>query len=199
MSLLDELEALADTHLYGEALSRIKVFVAQQRVRTKQRFDAPAADRIVEERQRQYGDTSTNMATLALAWTAILRQHYQLPELPVMSAHVADWMQLTMKMLRACTPSPHHQDNYLDAYNYMRFAEADSLRAEHARADASPARMAGPAVGGGGGASVESQASTAPCRRSSEDADCGDRCTPGPHGHRPAATTGPSGPEAQGC
>lgn len=63
----------------------------------------------------------------ALAWTAILRSHYQL-KLPPLPGSVCSLMLGAHKHIRAVVPNRDVEDDYLDSMNYSNIALREKRR-----------------------------------------------------------------------
>lgn len=83
-------------------------------------------DKIRKERASRYGKFPSNMDALGKMWTAILEHHYRIKFSYQIPTHILALMQAQIKICRAANPSPHHQDNYDDAINYLKLAEESS-------------------------------------------------------------------------
>ena len=75
-----------------------------------------------EERKKKYGDAKTNHTNIANAWHSILVSHYQ-QDLPVLPPHVVCLMMASFKLVRAALPFQYDDDDFIDARNYLDFAE----------------------------------------------------------------------------
>ena len=82
-------------------------------------------ERLVKERGKSYGPPLPSLRNIGRAWQALLSSHYRL-NLPEPPPYVVSLMILAMKNVRAAQPTPHHQDNYDDGFNYLKFAEESS-------------------------------------------------------------------------
>lgn len=72
-------------------------------------------------REATHGDAEKGMRNLALVWTGLLRDHYQI-ELPLLSPHVTSLMCVGLKLSRAARPFNFTPDDYDDAGAYLEFA-----------------------------------------------------------------------------
>lgn len=81
-----------------------------------------------KERGAGYGDPVACHRNIGLAWKALLQDWWQ-KELPDIPPHIVDLMMVQLKVLRAAKPLGHRADDYVDARNYLDFAEeADPQR-----------------------------------------------------------------------
>ena len=75
----------------------------------------------IEERGKTYGEPQESMRNIGVAWTAILQQHYGIKLEHEIPAWVAANMLVAFKLQR--TLKGWHEDNYIDAEAYLRFAK----------------------------------------------------------------------------
>lgn len=79
-------------------------------------------NKILEERQKEYGPPLQNHERIAEAWQALLRASNGNDSITVTASDVA-MLMLALKMVRAAQPTPTSQDTWDDAKNYLSFAE----------------------------------------------------------------------------
>lgn len=83
----------------------------------------PAEAATVAERGKSYGDPSINLTGIGLHWTAILRNHFQNLDIPVIPGHVVALMFAGAKLNRLAK-SPDHEDSEHDLRCYLSLAQA---------------------------------------------------------------------------
>ena len=82
---------------------------------------AEGMDSLLDQRARDYGPPEINMTGIGLIWTAQLRNHYGMADLPVLSGQMVALMMAGLKLNRLAK-SPGHQDSYDDADGYLEIA-----------------------------------------------------------------------------
>ena len=92
--------------------------------RNGSKSDEPPRDIVADtiaERGKVYGDPKESHANIGLSWTALLQQHFGIQlDHPIPASLVAQ-MMVVFKMQRSARV--FHEDNYVDAHAYVRFAE----------------------------------------------------------------------------
>lgn len=79
-------------------------------------------EEIVQERSKHYGPPDVMMSNIGTVWSAILSQHRGQNIEPIPNDVVA-LMLAAFKIIRTANNAPYHEDNYIDARNYLKFAE----------------------------------------------------------------------------
>lgn len=88
---------------------------------------SPSGDEaVIAERGKVYGDPELSHQNIGLSWTGLLQQHYQLRLPYPLPAWLVELMMVSFKIHRASRV--FHEDNFVDARCYGKFAE------EHQRA-----------------------------------------------------------------
>ena len=83
---------------------------------------------IRKERNAIHGDPIPGHTNLGKAWGALLAEYFQRP-VPPLPCHLVCLMLVTLKLQRAARPMKYTEDDYLDARNYLDFAqEAEELK-----------------------------------------------------------------------
>lgn len=77
---------------------------------------------LLETRAADYGPPEINMTGIGLIWTAQLRNHWGIPDLPIIGPEMVALMMAGLKLNRLAK-SPKHTDSYDDARGYLRIAE----------------------------------------------------------------------------
>ena len=94
--------------------------------------------KIRENRSVEHGDPRLGFTSLAMAMTALLREHYQM-DLPLLPPHMAALICTCEKTQRAARSLKYNRDDYLDARNYLDFAfEMDEEDNEKLRSERGP-------------------------------------------------------------
>ena len=102
----------------GQAVEAKSVGFYRRRIKT----DATdIVSKTIEERGKTYGEPQESMRNIGVAWTAILQQHYGIKLEHEIPAWVAANMLVAFKLQR--TLKGWHEDNYIDAEAYLRFAK----------------------------------------------------------------------------
>jgi hypothetical protein len=83
---------------------------------------AEGTDSLLAERAKDYGPPEINMTGIGLIWTAQLRNHYGMADLPVLSGQMVALMMAGLKLNRLAK-SPGHQDSYDDLEGYAEIAK----------------------------------------------------------------------------
>lgn len=83
---------------------------------------AEGTDALLAERAKDYGPPEINMTGIGLIWTAQLRNHFGIADLPVLSGQMVALMMAGLKLNRLAK-SPGHQDSYDDSRGYLQIAE----------------------------------------------------------------------------
>lgn len=84
---------------------------------------ADGTDALLAERAKDYGPPEINMTGIGLIWTAQLRNHWGMPDLPVLSGQMVALMMAGLKLNRLAK-SPSHQDSYDDLGGYAEIAKS---------------------------------------------------------------------------
>jgi hypothetical protein len=79
--------------------------------------------KIRAEREKTYGSPAESMTNTGLAWTALIQENYQIQLPHPIPAHVVALMMTQLKLARAAKPFETDNDSYVDAHNYLDFAE----------------------------------------------------------------------------
>jgi hypothetical protein len=74
------------------------------------------------ERGKSYGDAKINCSGIGLQWTAILRNHFQREDIPIIPGNVVALMMVGLKLNRLAK-SPDHEDSDHDARAYLSIAK----------------------------------------------------------------------------
>ena len=75
----------------------------------------------IDERGKIYGEPQESMTNIGVAWTAILQQHFGITLPNAIPPWVVANMLVAFKLQR--TLKGWHEDNYIDAEAYLRFAK----------------------------------------------------------------------------
>lgn len=78
-------------------------------------------EQTIEERGKVYGDPKLSHECIGLAWTAILRRHWDM-RVAVIPPEIVALMLMAMKTQRSTRV--YYADNYIDMDAYRRFAES---------------------------------------------------------------------------
>lgn len=79
-------------------------------------------DAIRSQRGEVYGDVLFGHIQLGKAWSAILSAHYQI-DIDALPPNIVALMLAAMKLARAALPLKFDADTFVDARNYVTFAE----------------------------------------------------------------------------
>ncbi|MGC4002871.1 MAG: DUF6378 domain-containing protein [Pirellulales bacterium] len=77
---------------------------------------------LLATRATDYGPPEINMTGIGLIWTAQLRNHYGIADLPILGPEMVALMMAGLKLNRLAK-SPKHGDSYADARGYLKIAE----------------------------------------------------------------------------
>jgi hypothetical protein len=80
-------------------------------------------DALLAERAKDYGPPEINMTGIGLIWTAQLRNHWGIPDLPIIPGSIVALMMGGVKLNRLAK-SPTHQDSYDDLDGYSEIAKS---------------------------------------------------------------------------
>ncbi len=83
----------------------------------------PSDEEIIEVRGEQYGDFRLSQRLAGKGITAILESHYQMDLPHEIPGHVVSLIMAQLKILRAALPFRFDHDHYIDARNYITFAQ----------------------------------------------------------------------------
>lgn len=75
---------------------------------------------VTAERASVYGEPHLSHANIGLGWTGLIQQHYGIKLDHPLPAFLVELMMASFKLARSTRK--FHDDNYLDAANYLRFA-----------------------------------------------------------------------------
>lgn len=95
-----------------------------QFIKGNQTTDVKAEDKVsatIAERGKVYGDPYDSHENIGLCWTALIQQHYGLTLAKPIPASLVAQMMVSFKMQRSA--KVFHEDNYVDAHAYAKFAE----------------------------------------------------------------------------
>ena len=91
-----------------------------------------STDALLAERAKDYGPPEINMTGIGLIWTAQLRNHWGMPDLPIIPGSIVALMMGGVKLNRLAK-SPAHQDSYDDLGGYAEIARLLAKIAESAK------------------------------------------------------------------
>jgi hypothetical protein len=84
---------------------------------------AKGTDALLAERAKDYGPPEINMTGIGLIWTAQLRNHWGMPDLPIIPGSIVGLMMAGVKLNRLAK-SPNHKDSYDDLDGYAEIAKS---------------------------------------------------------------------------
>jgi len=83
-------------------------------------------EQIQSERFKVYGDPSLSHKNIGLGWTGLIQQHYGIELNHPLPEWLVELMMTSFKLQRSARV--YHEDNYIDARNYLKFAETDQQK-----------------------------------------------------------------------